>query len=56
MSMKNEKPSSETTASEKLDWALHPRRSELPYGVNVRDPFVKGDRPGLGIKPDRRDR
>jgi hypothetical protein len=37
-----------STASEKLDWALHPRRSELPYETQVKDPFEHGSRPGLG--------
>jgi hypothetical protein len=56
MTMNKPETTSEATASEKLDWALHPRRSELDYGVAVKDPFVQGDRPGLGIKPDRKDR
>lgn len=45
--------STEPTATERLEWSLHPRRSESPYGVAIDDPFVEGDRPGLGSKPDR---
>ena len=41
-------PTRTGTATERLEWSLHPRRSESPYGVAIDDPFVEGDRPGLG--------
>lgn len=48
--MKEPKPKevSVPTASDRFDWALHPRRSELPPADHVEDPFKRGARPGLG--------
>lgn len=33
------------SSSERLDWALHPRRSEFEPGTRVRDPFEYASRP-----------
>lgn len=39
------------TATEKLEWHLQPRRSELPDDLRVEDPFTNGGRPGIGGAP-----
>lgn len=41
------KPLGRPTASQRLDWQLHPRRSELPYGMRVADPFASRNRKEL---------
>jgi hypothetical protein len=49
--MSEQKPkqvNSVPTASDRFDWALHPRRSQLAPDVRVKDPFEHGNRPGLG--------
>jgi len=51
---KTEKGSSVPTASDRFDWAIRPRRTELPPDVYVEDPFDRGDRPGLGGSSDQR--
>jgi len=42
------------SAADRLGWALHPRRSELPPDVRVKDPFERGSRPGLGGSTERK--
>lgn len=48
------------SASDKLSWALHPRKPELRAGNHLpTDPFDRGtsdrgDRPGLGSHSDRK--
>lgn len=51
---KIDKTRSEPSASDRFDWAINPRRSELDPGVYVKDPFDRGDRPGLGGSIDQR--
>jgi len=42
------------SAADRLYWTLHPRRSELPPNVRVKDPFERGGRPGLGGSTERK--